>query len=380
MNRAPVIYALTSAALFGLSTPAAKLLVGSVHPAVLAGLLYCGAGVGVAILRRMTPSIVSRAPEVPLTRLELFWLAGAIAAGGVVGPILLMAGLTRTDAAAASLLLTFEGAATALIAWFIFHENFDRRVALGMLCLLAGVAVLSWSGAPTLDSFVGPLAIIGACISWGIDNNLTRKVSLADPLQIVMLKGLIAGPFNLALGLFIGAAMPALSTGIMAGVVGFFGYGVSLALFVVALRHLGAARTGAYFSTAPFIGSVAAVIALGEPITAQLSAGALLMALGVWLHLTERHEHEHIHESMSHAHPHVHDVHHRHTHTPDEPPGEPHTHVHEHPPMRHSHAHVPDMHHLHRHDRRSWLSLFKFCGQHEHQRSDRNRAPSDSPP
>ena len=149
----------------------------------------------------MTPSIVSRAPEVPLTRLELFWLGGAIAAGGVVGPILLMAGLTRTDAAAASLLLTFEGAATALIAWFIFHENFDRRVALGMLCLLAGVAVLSWSGAPTLDSFVGPLAIIGACISWGIDNNLTRKVSLADPLQIVMLKGLIAGPFNLALGL-----------------------------------------------------------------------------------------------------------------------------------------------------------------------------------
>ena len=185
------------------------------------------------------------------------------------------------------------------------------------------------------------------------DNNLTRKVSLADPLQIVMLKGMIAGPFNLALGLVMGAAMPALSTGIMAGVVGFFGYGVSLALFVVALRHLGAARTGAYFSTAPSIGSVAAVIALGEPITAQLSAGALLMALGVWLHLTERHEHEHIHESMSHAHPHVHDVHHRHTHTPDELPGELHTHVHEHPPMRHSHAHVPDMHHLHRHDRRS---------------------------
>lgn len=359
MNRAPVIYALSSAALFGLSTPAAKLLAGSVQPAVLAGLLYCGAGVGVAILRRMTPSIVSRAPEVPLTRFELLWLGGAIAAGGVVGPILLMAGLTRTDAAAASLLLTFEGAATALIAWFIFHENFDRRIALGMLCLLVGVAVLSWSGAPTLASLVGPLAVIGACIAWGLDNNLTRKVSLADPLQIVMLKGLIAGPFNLALGLFIGAAMPALSTAIIAGVIGFFGYGVSLALFVVALRHLGAARTGAYFSTAPFIGSLAAVIALGEPITAQLSAGALLMAAGVWLHLTERHEHEHIHESMTDAHPHVHDVHHRHTHAPDEPSGEPHTHVHEHAPMRHSHAHAPDMHHLHRHGRRSWLSFFK---------------------
>ena len=189
MNRIAVLYALASAALFGASTPVAKLLVNSVHPAVLAGLLYCGAGIGVAVLRRCLPAILTGAPQVGLTRGELPWLAGAIAAGGIVGPLLLMAGLAHTDAATASLLLTLEGAATALMAWFIFGENFDRRIALGMACIVAGAAVLSWTGTPTLDSLAGPLAIAAACLAWGLDNNLTRKVSLADPLQIVELKG-----------------------------------------------------------------------------------------------------------------------------------------------------------------------------------------------
>jgi hypothetical protein len=194
---------------------------------------------------------------------------------------------------------------------------------------------------------------MGACIAWGLDNNLTRKVSLADPLQIVMLKGLIAGPFNLLLGFLLGAAWPGLSATLLAGVVGFLGYGVSLALFVIALRDLGTARTGAYFSTAPFIGSVAAVLALGEPVTLQLAIAGVLMGFGVWLHLTEHHEHEHVHEAMRHAHPHVHDEHHRHVHGPLDPPGEPHTHAHEHEPMRHAHPHVPDMHHTHRHEPQS---------------------------
>jgi len=286
MNRTVIIYALASAALFGVSTPAAKLLVGSISPVTLAGLLYCGAGIGVALLRRILPSIVTGAPEVSVARAELPWLAGAIGAGGVLGPLLLMFGLARTDAAAASLLLTLEGAATALMAWFIFHENFDRRIAIGMASLVAGAAVLSWSGAPTFDDIVGPLAIVGACIAWGLDNNLTRKVSLADPLQIAMLKGLIAGPFNLVLGLSISREIPNVSGILLTGIVGFLGYGVSLALFVVALRDLGTARTGAYFSTAPFIGSAVAVVVLRDPITAQLLAAGALMAFGVWLHLT----------------------------------------------------------------------------------------------
>ena len=188
MKRVAILYALVSAALFGASTPAAKALVVLVHPAVLAGLLYCGAGLGIAVLRRVLPALISRAPEVALARSEIPWLAGAIAVGGVVGPLCLMAGLARTDAATASLLLTLEAAATALIAWFLFHENVDRRVALGMACLIAGAAILSWSSAPTLDNLIGPIAIVAACLAWGIDNNLTRKVSLADPLQIVELK------------------------------------------------------------------------------------------------------------------------------------------------------------------------------------------------
>ncbi len=243
MNGTAVSYALLSAALFGVSTPAAKLLVVSIHPVTLAGLLYCGAGIGVAVLRRIVPSIVTGTPETAVSRAELPWLAGAIGAGGILGPLLLMFGLADTDAATASLLLTLEGAATALIAWFIFHENFDRRVALGMACLVAGAAVLSWSGEPMLDSIVGPLAIAGACVAWGLDNNLTRKVSLADPLQIAMLKGLIAGPFNLFLGFSISGMIPSISGILLTGVVGFVGYGISVALFVVALRDLGTART-----------------------------------------------------------------------------------------------------------------------------------------
>ncbi len=351
MNRHAVFLALLSAALFGVSTPAAKTLLGAIDPGVLAGLLYCGAGVGVAVLRRLPWLPINRksAAEAPLTRTDLPWLAGAIVAGGIVGPLLLMLGLFRTDAATASLLLTLEGVATALLAWFVFHENFDRRVAAGMACLVAGAAVLSWSGQPTLSGFLGPAAILAACIAWGLDNNLTRKVSLADPLQIVELKGLIAGPVNLLIGLAAGGSVPPVTPLALAALVGFLGYGVSLALFVFALRHLGTARTGAYFSTAPFLGAVASIALLGDPVTVQLAVAGVLMAFGVWLHLTERHEHEHVHVPMVHSHAHVHDEHHQHTHTPSDPPGEPHSHEHRHEHMRHTHPHVPDMHHTHRH-------------------------------
>lgn len=351
MNRHAVVLALLSAALFGVSTPAAKTLLGTIDSAVLAGLLYCGAGVGVALLRRVARPLIGGqgSAEAALERRDLPWLAGAIMAGGIIGPILLMVGLSRTDAAATSLLLTLEGVATALLAWFVFHENFDRRIALGMGCLVAGAAALSWSGTPTLAGLLGPLAIVGACIAWGLDNNLTRKVSLADPLQIVEIKGLIAGPFNLLLGLWAGGTVPGFTPLVMAGVLGFLGYGVSLALFVFALRHLGTARTGAYFSTAPFLGALAALLILREPITVQLIAAGFLMALGVWLHLTEDHGHEHEHEPLEHSHPHVHDAHHQHAHAPGDPMGEPHTHWHRHPRLRHKHRHVPDMHHAHRH-------------------------------
>jgi drug/metabolite transporter (DMT)-like permease len=260
-----------------------------------------------------------------------------------------MLGLARTDAAAASLLLTLEGVATALLAWFAFHEGFDRRIAGGMACLVAGAVVLAWSAVPSAGGLVGALAIAGACAAWGLDNNFTRKVSLADPLHIVELKGLVAGPVNLLLGLWAGGTLPALTPAALAGAVGFLGYGVSLALFILALRHLGTARTGAYFATAPFIGALAAVLLLREPVTVQLALAGLLMGIGVWLHVTEDHEHEHVHEAVEHAHRHAHDAHHQHEHAAEDPPGEPHTHRHRHARLRHRHPHLPDMHHTHRH-------------------------------
>ncbi len=351
MNHRAVVLALLSAGLFGVSTPAAKALLGAIDPAILAGLLYCGAGIGIGVLRRVLKArlVGSQTAEAALTRKDVPWLAGAIVAGGIAGPILLMVGLARTDAATASLLLTMEGVATALLAWYVFHENVDRRIAAGMACLVTGAMVLAWTGTPTLAALLGPVAILAACLAWGLDNNLTRKVSLADPLQIVELKGLIAGPVNLVIGLAAGADIPTITPTAIAGVVGFLGYGVSLALFILALRDLGTARTGAYFATAPFIGAIAALLLLREPVTVQLLVAGLLMGFGVWLHVTEDHEHEHEHEPMDHAHRHVHDEHHQHAHGPDDPPGEPHTHWHRHERLRHKHAHVPDMHHTHRH-------------------------------
>jgi drug/metabolite transporter (DMT)-like permease len=349
MNKGPILFAFASAALFGFSTPAAKVLLGSVHPAVLAGLFYCGSGIGMALLRLLRARGHAETREVALRQRDVPWLLGAVVSGGVAGPLLLMIGLAQTEAASASLLLTFEGAATALIAWLIFRENYGFRLVLGMACLVAGAAILAWSGMPTVDAMVGPLAIIGACFAWALDNNLTRKISLADPLQIVEIKGLAAGPVNLALGIWAGGSVPALATSLLAAAIGFVAYGVSLVLFVFALRELGTARTSAYFATAPFMGALAAVIALGDPATVRLAAAGLFMALGVWLHLTEHHEHEHVHEAMEHEHPHVHDARHQHAHQQSDPPGEPHTHPHDHGALTHAHPHTPDMHHGHRH-------------------------------
>ena len=342
-----IFLALLSAALFGASTPLAKMLLGNVDPWMMAGLLYLGAGVGLAVFHLSRRALLIADAEAPLRRSDLPWLATITIAGGVLGPLFLMFGLARTDAAGASLLLNLEGLATMGIAWLFFRENVDRRLRLGAFAILAGAALLSWQGGASLDW--GTILIAAACLSWGIDNNLTRKLSSADPVQIAMLKGLVAGTVNLALALARGAALPGVGTVLMAGVVGFLGYGVSLALFVLGLRYLGTARTGAYFSLAPFIGAVLSLLLLDEPLTIRLGVAGGLMALGLWLHFTERHEHEHTHEATEHEHRHLHDEHHQHTHGPEAALGEPHTHWHRHVPIMHRHPHYPDLHHRHGH-------------------------------
>jgi drug/metabolite transporter (DMT)-like permease len=345
--RAAILSALAAALLFGASTPFARALLGDVPPILLAGLLYLGSGIGLWVLRLVRDRGLEPAA---LSRAEWAWLSGAIAAGGALGPALLMFGLTQITAAHASLLLNLEGVLTALLAWVVFRENVDRRIALGMALIIAGGAVLAWpSGTGAGTSLWGALAVAGACLCWAIDNNLTRRVSANDPIFIAATKGLAAGVVNVGLALASGAPRPSAPLIAEAATVGFLGYGVSLALFVLALRGLGAARTSAYFSLAPFAGAAIAIAFFHEPTSAGFWVAAMLMATGIWLHLSEKHEHEHIHELLVHTHSHRHDSHHQHAHAFAWDGREPHIHEHRHEPLSHFHPHYPDIHHRHEH-------------------------------
>lgn len=339
-----ILQALAAAALFGASAPLAKLLLAQSSPWLMAGLLYAGSGLGLLLWR-----LITRAPTVRMPQGEARWLALAILSGGVVAPVLLMQGLAQMPASGASLLLNAEAVLTAVVAWVVFRENADRRIVLGIVAIVAGAVVLAGGDASGFGG-VGPAALVlGACACWAVDNNLTRQVSLTDASFIAMAKGLAAGGVNLLLAWQTGAAWPGVGVAAAAGLLGLLAYGVSLVLFVVALRSLGTARTGAYFSVAPFFGAALSVLLLGEPVTGPLLVGGALMALGVWLHVTEQHGHLHTHTPLEHRHAHVHDAHHQHPHDADTPPAERHTHWHRHAPLTHAHAHFPDAHHRHPH-------------------------------
>ncbi len=345
---ASIAYALTAAALFGLSTPLAKLLLGSVSPVMLGGLLYLGSGVGLIVARLWRDKGWQKTG---LTQGDWPWLAGAIFFGGVLGPVALLLGLQNTAGSTASLLLNLEAVLTAVLAWVAFKENADRRVVAGMLAIVAGSVILSWPTGTATDMVLGWGAglIVLACLCWAIDNNLTRKVSASDALFIAGSKGLVAGCVNVSIAMAVGGTWPAWPTTLGAMAVGLLGYGVSLVLFVLALRGLGTARTGAYFSVAPFIGALVSLLLLGESVGSGFWMACGLMGFGVWLHLTEWHEHEHTHEAMEHSHAHVHEEHHQHAHDFDWDGEEPHVHTHKHQPMSHKHPHFPDIHHRHVH-------------------------------
>ena len=349
-GRRGIAAGLASAALFGASTPLAKILLGDVSPLLLAGLLYAGSGIGLASILALRRAGAATASALVLPRRrEWGWLAGAIVFGGVLGPALLMYGLAESAASTASLLLNLEGALTALLAWFVVREHVDRRIAAGMAAIVLAGVVLVWSPGAPLEASRGSLLVVAACLCWAIDNNLTRKVAASDAMVIACLKGLVAAVVNVGLALAAGASLPAPPVVLAAMLLGLCGYGVSLVLFVVALRHLGTARAGAYFSVAPFFGAALAVVIRHEPVTVPLAIAALLMAVGVWIHVTERHEHEHRHDAADHDHAHVHDAHHRHEHAFAWDGREPHRHPHHHDDLVHSHPHFPDVDHRHGH-------------------------------
>ncbi len=358
-SRAGVAAALGAAALFGLTTPLAKRGLEGVPPLAASSLLYFAAGLTLGLFWLLSRSGRGRRhAESPLRRADLPYLAGSVVAGGVVAPALLLYGLGQASGSTASLLLNLELVFTVSIA-FLLGENVGLRSALGMGAILAGCALLGLDPAHAgTASWAGIAAIAGACLGWAVDNNLVTRISGKDPVAIAGAKSLVAGPISLllALGLALASRVPdpgALAAVMLraapaAFVLGALGYGLSLVLFVHALRNLGAARTGSLFATAPFAGAAAAV-ALGDPLSWPLMAAGGAMALGVALVSVDAHDHEHVHDPVEHEHLHSHDEHHRHDHEGSEG-AEPHSHSHRHDRLVHSHPHVPDLHHRHRHD------------------------------
>jgi drug/metabolite transporter (DMT)-like permease len=340
---------LAAALTFGIGVPMAKELLNTIQPTLLAALLYFGSAAGLFVGWSIHHIKNRKNDEPPIHLRGWDWacLAGAILAGGVCGQILELFGLSKIPASEASLLLNLEAVFTALTAWVLFKEPAGKRVVLGMSLLTLGACMLSVNGSWQFTFSLGSAAVALSCVAWAIDNNVTRRISHTNPVFIVMMKGLFAGSIDLAISLAMRAPWPPLLLVGVALCIGVVSYGISLSLYVLAMRYIGAARTAAYFCFAPFVGALVAMVFLHEPITVQFGCAALLMAAGIWLHMTETHDHVHVHDAVTHEHVHSHDDHHCH----DHPQGsdEPHSHVHTHEKQTHSHEHQPDMDHFHEH-------------------------------
>lgn len=343
------LLALTAAALFGASTPLAKLLLQDISPLMLAGLLYLGSGIGLLVIRLgMGLCGADSRQEANLQPRDLAWLAAAVFSGGICAPVLLMWGLNGTTAASASLLLNLESVITTLVAAVIFREAVSTRIWLAAAVMLIGALLLSYDPALPLNLSLHSLAVAAACLMWAFDNNLTRKISASDPMTIAIVKGIVAGAVNTGLALTADTVVPGAASIGGAMLLGLFSYGISLVLFIYAMRHLGSARSGAHFSTAPFMGAAIAIAMLNEPFTVVFAMALLCMVAATWLVLTEQHQHQHTHEPLLHDHAHHHDEHHQHVHVGTEGPA-PHAHPHTHLPLTHAHPHLPDIHHRHEH-------------------------------
>jgi len=341
--------ALVAAFFFGCITPGTKFFIKTLPPQIMAGILYLAAGIGllsILLLKKNFHSSLSRVQKV-----DYKWFALATLFGGIIGPAFLTYGISRISGSTASLLLNLEAVLTSLIAWFIFKEHFEKKIVYGMILIVIGCFTLSLNStsASGVDTLGGFTLICLACLSWGIDNNVTRKISHLDPVLLASFKGLIAGTSNIFLGLLIGERVAANIDILSTGLLGFFGIGISLVAFIISLASIGTARTGAVFSTAPFIGSLISITILGESLSLPVIIALVFMGCGVWFHFSEDHDHEHPHEDLSHDHEHTHDDHHQHKHSHAAESNSCHTHKHTHKVTTHKHPHFPDIHHQHAH-------------------------------
>ena len=344
-----MVYALLAAMLFGLSAPLSKLLLDQVEPLPLASLLYLGAGLGVGLVL-LLQRVRGSQTEAGLTKQDLPWLTAAILAGGVGAPIGILYGLRATPAATASLLLNFEVVATAGIAALAFREHTGRRTWLAVGAITIASVLLSLDPNAGWGFSSGALLILAACMLWGIDNNATGRISLKDPKRIVTVKGLAAGSVSAVLALSVGQAFPSGMAVVYGLALGAVSYGASIVLFVRALRSLGAARTGALFGTAPFLGMGLSLLVFREAPDLTFYLSLPIMLLGAWLLTTEKHGHIHVHVPLEHDHAHEHDAHHQHSHEAAVGAKTRHSHPHRHEPMTHDHPHRPDAHHRHEHE------------------------------
>jgi drug/metabolite transporter (DMT)-like permease len=342
-----ILQALLASVFFAASAPVAKALLFRVDPVMLAACLYLGSGLGLLVLKitlyRLKPNA-----EAHLVKADLPWLLGAILAGGIAAPIVLMYGLRNTSASTASLLLNFEGIATSVIAAGMFREALGKRVWMAVLLVCTASIILSWDRSEKMNVSIGALGIVTACILWGLDNNLTRHISAKDPVMITIIKGIAAGMVSLSLAIVLGNRLPSLRHLGMALTLGFFAYGLSIVFFIMALRNLGAARTSVYFGTAPFIGALFSCVLLKEVPGVLFLLAMPLMIAGAFCLLVEKHDHAHTHPPIEHDHIHDHDdEHHEHDHEPTSDGF--HSYRHRHDPITHSHPHTPDIHHRHTH-------------------------------
>jgi drug/metabolite transporter (DMT)-like permease len=346
-----VFQALLAAFLFGMSAPISKFLLGEITPILLAAFLYLGAGISLLIimgLQRLGKK--SNPTEAQIKKADLPWLAGAILTGGIAAPITLLFSIRGTPAGTASLLLNFEGVSTTLIAALVFKESLSRQALWAILSITFASVLLSTNLNSDWGLSISALGILIACILWGMDNNFTRNISAKDPLAIVTIKGLVAGSFSLVFATVLGDQIPGINIVAGAMLLGCMGYGLSIVLFVYAMRGLGAARTSALFGTAPLAGVVVSSLLFRETYGISFTIAVPLMLIGTMLLAREAHSHNHVHEKAVHEHRHRHDdIHHVHIHTQEEFQAQSHSHLHSHDHLEHEHPHLPDIQHRHAH-------------------------------
>jgi drug/metabolite transporter (DMT)-like permease len=339
--------ALLAAVLYGISAPFSKLLLERIPPTLLASLLYLGAGLGMGILQLVRRMGSSTAREARLARSDLPYIVGMIALD-IAAPILLMLGLRATTAETASLLNNFEIVATSIVAMVFFREAIGNRLWVAIGLITAASVILSVPDPSRLAMTPGSLLVLAACVCWGLENNCTRMLSLKDPVQIVVIKGFGSGTGAMIIALLAGAWTFEAPYFLLALLLGFFAYGLSVYFYILAQRRLGAARTSSFYAAAPFIGVLLSWVALREAITPTFLVAFLLMAVGALFVVSEVHRHRHVHDPVVHDHMHSHDDEH-HVHDHETVIIGEHSHVHTHVAVEHQHRHTPDMHHRHRH-------------------------------